>query len=1254
MKRLMLALAATILLSCQNETSSTAAAPSGGLALRIVSAKALASVESVSVKLSWDGQSKETTVGWSNKKLRLEGLPLDVRIAVHMEGWNGARGRRLVYWSGDTSLTLGSGGTSWDMDEGAPIEIKDAVVPSAPDLSKLLPAGSTVVDGKLSLTLASGKNDTVRIATTGVDSVYADGVEVDSVDGAYLIVVGAGCDSSIEVVGHSGLVSMFQIVSGRFLASANMLVEVASGAESWNRDSLSIALDEGAKDTIRIDTTGVVGVSNGEDAVSISDGKYVIIVDAPGTFKVVVRGDGARSDTFYLVVRSAAQVVTRPGLKAHLRAVPEWVGALCSLRVVIDSGEISGVSLVAPSKVAFTKVSDTLWKLDWTTTASTDDGDSLQIHVYGTGDDGEDSVQIGTKVRYDRKGPDIVASDTSLVVGKSGGTVSWKATDDRGVRSTGVQDGVGLTVTCPEDDSCYATNVKRSFAIRAVDLLGNESTRNVEVHVDSVAPNVTEAWNSSDDKPLKSLDTLWVTSATQKTGIQARIADADSKVFFAAVRAGTADTIHGALLGGGVYSISGLPPGTWDIRAYDAVGNENTWGTLRILQVLQSGDRIPGFGAHVQDLPQWVSKGCSVVVVRDSGGIDSIVSTVKFNANSDKSRWIAWWPATADSTTDSLSIAVHGQGEQGVGVIRRGVRRGIDTVGPRIEIASALEGDSFLVGKAGRKLSVDVVDSRNVDSVWFVGSGSPSVADDGLGRWSGTVTSTVTVHAIDSLGNESFLEVRVKRDSLAPTLHSVRDLFGKAISNGDTLHSGGDSGLTGLVLRASDEHGVVARMRAGESVLSPVAQGDSLVFRIKSGGSYTLEVQDTLGNVLLGARNNLLAGLAPMIPTFPVDLPDGVYGGDGTDTLVDNGNGTDVLPVTIKCPDAAATLLMRSVGDPWFSLDKNAITSFAEQDSVEFRCVERGDSSAVVKRWWIMLQRPWIKAASLEARHGRKAAIELDSLRGDWMNNPTDGAIQYCIAPSVSSSVCDDEQYWFELTSDSLITDEPLAVFARVRYWYQDPISKNANNYHSKVSVVQFVEAYSDQWHRTFDTYAYDTTAIWRTYRGHVGQVATTNTSDISSGKVELGVLKFSTTWKTSGRPSYLYPNSYVALQIDTTAYAKEHDFSGVDSIRFHYAATGTFSSIRLYPVSPGNANYWADGPQWSSTKDSGYVTIFPSGFAPVDRSSQYAVEWESIKTAITELRFLVVPKMDASLVPTGTSTTVEIDDVVIYSSKTF
>jgi len=659
-KLLLSAFALAALLSCQSQPDAPSApqGETGTLALRVVSSKALAQVDSVSVRLSWGSDSPLVrTAHWNAPSIKLDGLPLGVRIAVHMEGWNDERGRKVVVWSGDAYAQL-TGDTNWDMNNEAPIVIVSAAPAVSPNLATLLPAGYALVGDSLRLWLGAGKADTIRLSGSGVDSVLLDDKNIAPVDGKFPIVLAPGARHQVVVVGTNGMTTTFRVSAVAKLPSARELV-VPDAARSWSNDTLSFSLPDGASDTIRIGASGVDSVWVNGSKVLPEGGVYRVVVKAPSRDSVVVKGAAGQSVKFNILVSAIQKAEVKPGLGADFKpALPDWVGAICSLRVAMDSGKVDSVVMLEPERIAFAKVSDSLWKLDWKTKGTSD---SLVVHAYGTGSKGTDSVLLGKRLSFDRGAPVIrVAGSTSkgFLFGRDGGTVSWKVAD-RGVATTWATDIGDAKVVC-NGDTCVASGIKKSFVIHAVDNLGNDTSTSISVVIDDVGPRITSVKDAA-AQTLGSGDTLWIDSAVGTGTIVVTATDDLSGIAIVAERASPQGAIQTPVISGTAKPVAGLTVGTWALRATDDLGNGSSWGNL-VVAIRASGATVK-LGAYLQPLPFWVGASCSVKVARTSGTIDTVLAAgLRFKPNSDKSVWFALGAPSKNGGLDSLKITVQGQG----------------------------------------------------------------------------------------------------------------------------------------------------------------------------------------------------------------------------------------------------------------------------------------------------------------------------------------------------------------------------------------------------------------------------------------------------------------------------------------------------------------------------------------------------------------------------------------------------------------
>lgn len=267
MKRLMLGLAATALLSCQSSDVSAPVASEGEgrLALRILSDSPLRAVDSVRITIrnvqDADGATYVDSARWSEGGVRLDGLPLEKNLQVTLQGWLSVRGRRQVYWSGTTNTTLSKSSTSWDFTKGlqtVPLTIArnaDTVRYVAPALAVI--SRGVIQNDTLAFELQSDKSDTVRIDTAGIDTVYRDGTPVTTMADGKFLVVFAGADTvELLLVGSSGLTTTLVVqvtAAAPPVQGAGLKAHWESPSpDSWVGDSTKLVLkvDSGTADRV--------------------------------------------------------------------------------------------------------------------------------------------------------------------------------------------------------------------------------------------------------------------------------------------------------------------------------------------------------------------------------------------------------------------------------------------------------------------------------------------------------------------------------------------------------------------------------------------------------------------------------------------------------------------------------------------------------------------------------------------------------------------------------------------------------------------------------------------------------------------------------------------------------------------------------------------------------------------------------------------------------------------------------------------
>ena len=740
--------------------------------------------------------------------------------------------------------------------------------------------------------------------------------------------------------------------------------------------------------------------------------------------------------------------------------------------------------------------------------------------------------------------------------------------------------------------------------------------------------------------------------------------DSSSLFQVVAVRDGVSDSIVVDKTAGSI-AVPSLGPGTWKISVRDAVGNVNDWGKLLVRTVTQTGDRVPGFVATLLPLPQWVSKGCSVVVVRDSGRIASIVSKLDFKTDSDSSRWVAYWTAPADSTTDSVSIIVNGRGTLGGGVIRMGARVGIDRDGPAIEVTSALRGGTLRVGRDGGPLSFTVSDDHGVDTAWIAGNAA-SVCDS-KGYCNLSVKSSVEIHALDTLKNERVVNVSVKRDSLAPVVDSVLGSDGKSYKSGTILPRTTDSGFAHLrvVAHAADSDGVVVRLRNmndGQVAAAVAAVNGVVDFKDAPVGSWILDVYDSLGNgdpdmgswVSWGTVTVHAVVQAPLI-----SRPNGVFGADtllrGTDVLQRPASEGDFdpLPVSVRCPDAAqgALLELRNVDGPWVDMGAASLGYYWGTPAVQFQCVRGSDTSIVVGRSWAMLQRPWISAAS-DSFTAPTTTVTIVRDTANRYGNPAAAVIEYCQG---DASGCPSTSLWInsgKTDSVQVVLSESGTLWARVAY--DGKVGYDVSRAFTKGVV-------GTNWTRNFGLASApivtDTAGLRKSYQIQAWSGKTFDT--LSVKKTSNPNLRFDMKWQIAGRPTQAWGAFGVDFFLDS-AYSV-YDFTNVDSITFDYAATGTMLALRLYPIEDGTNNdgvalQYADSGVGIPSSASRHVCVRPDQdlkYPGWTSSATTQKTWGDIKGSIKALSFLVEPKTisGSSGVPDQETTSLTISKVTIYGT---
>lgn len=306
-RRILLSASLALVLSCQNGTDAPSAPQegTGALALRVVSAQALTRVDSVMASLTWSSGSKLMRKSWMDSTLEITGLPRKETISVHMEGWSWVQGRRVVSWSGDTTAALESGPADWDMKtSGAPIRI---VPVTAPSPSAILPDSDSIVGGILAVGLSTGRTDTIRLDTTGVDSVYLGKSPLRKENGKFLLVVESGMgNDTVLVVGHKGQTSWFRV-----FVSAPVVAVDLHGHTLMN-DTLRVVLVSSRTDTVRMDTAGIDSVVQGGGSVASRSGTFPLAA-TPSTDEMVrVVGRNGSAVTFRIL--GSAKPLSRDAL----------------------------------------------------------------------------------------------------------------------------------------------------------------------------------------------------------------------------------------------------------------------------------------------------------------------------------------------------------------------------------------------------------------------------------------------------------------------------------------------------------------------------------------------------------------------------------------------------------------------------------------------------------------------------------------------------------------------------------------------------------------------------------------------------------------------------------------------------------------------------------------------------------------------------------------------------------------------------
>lgn len=1230
-KTLVSAFALAALLSCQNESSSPSApqGETGSIALRVVSTKALAQVESVGVRLSWGADIKiERMADWNAPSIKLDGLPLGVRIVVHMEGWNSVRGRRLVVWSGDTATTLGDD-TKWEVQNaGTPILIRaaDSSSMAAPNPNQLLPQGAVVVDDTLKRPLVGGGYDTIRLGASGIDSVYVNGSPLGRKDSTqFLLVVGSGEVKTILVVGKNGMSSTFRVYAYTLLpSSASALAKIPSQAD-WNQDVVSYTLTEGATGAITIDTTGVGTLIVDGTPRNASGASYEIVLDKPDTFVVVAKGANSQSKSFTVQVRAAEKAIVKPGLGATLFPLPGWVGTVCSLRVRIDSGKVDSVVLVEPERKLFALAVDSTWKLAWNTLGDTA---RLVIHAYGTGKKGLDTVIIPKSLSFDRVGPSIAVTG-ARIVGKAGGTLTWKASDARVVDTTWATDVLAATVTCPMSDSCHATGVSKSFSVHAKDKFGNQTDSVVTIVVDSTAPRITSVIDANTDAGLKVGDTLRVGSDTAKVTLRVVASDDLSGFQIRAIRSGSLDTAK--VSASSTTSVTGLAPGSWTLLARDNLGNEAAWGKLEVAVRVVVIDTKPGLRAHLEPLPLWVAKSCSVKVVRDSGTIDTVLAPgMVFKPNADRSTWLGQWVPSKNGGKDSLKILVRGQGAKGGDSITLGGVVSIDRQGPSIDLRTDTSSGSVRVGKGGGEIALSIQDNRGVDRVWVAKTGTTVVKATGDSLYRITATENVTVMARDSLGNVDSIDVVVAMDSTPPVVVGLMDGYRNSLQPGSRIVRDSTSGVAKLVVNATDVNGVLVRLLdgLGKDARKVWAANGTATFDSLPAGRYVVAIEDSLGNKVAGSGN----GWGTVKVPYRTPQLNQRFGAVGVDRSVQYNKGTetvDAVVVKATCTENAYPILGYEGSSIWV---RSQGTEPLSSGSYRFRCAGSADTSDVLVASYTLLQRPWIKVPdSTYSTDSLVVDIVKDS--GLYRTNPAKATLEYRIgADSLGEG-------WVPYT-------KPVVIKGTQTLWARAVLDGQYGRADKKEYVVGGEQP---SWNHKFDWDVSDTAAFRVSYNGLAWSLKEYDTSKVT---VSQGRLHLDVSWLLNGRIVDNYGMGGFILPIDRDW--NSWDLSRIDSITFDYQSGGSFDSLRLYPMySQGDGSI--DWPQYavatSSASGMTHVTVRPSSFG---KAGFFKLNntWDEIKGSIKGWRFTVEPKSSRGI-PTQASTSATIDNFRMYGDFT-
>lgn len=1100
-RRILLSALLVTVLSCQNETAAPSAPQegTGSLALRVVSAKALTRVDSVMVHLTWGSGSKVMRKDWRDSSLEITGLPRKETISVHMEGWSWVQGRRVIAWSGDTTSTLESANADWDMkSNGTPIRIVPEVPPS---LGEILPAGDSIVGGKLVVVLSKNRLDTILLDTAGVDSVYLAKTSLPKVEGKFLLIVSATTNDTVVVVGHQGQTSWFRVAvtttpvavtllghtlvndtlrvvmsssrtdtvkmdtagidsvslgaakvprrndvyplvvtpttnamvrvvgrngsvdSFRVIGSAkplsrDSLVTMPSFA-SWAMDTLKFEHAEDASDTIVIAASGVDSVVSADTVRTSNAGKYRIVVVGARSFKVVVTGKAGQKLTFNVVATAEARIVNKPGLGARLLSpVNLVVGKTCSLRVKIDSGEVTSVVLLKDAGISFKEGTDSVWSLVWTTVGPSD---SLQVHVYGKGQAGKlDTIRIGKKLSFDRTGPSIALPVKTLLVGRSGGSIAWTISDVGGVDSAWFDSLSGKPcVDSSGAKACRADNVKKAFTIHARDALGNDSQATVTVVMDSVAPRLDSVFILGGQSLKKSNDTVWVDSGKPSAirwktsdlliGFQTwlKMADARDSLLKSRAKAGGWDTA------------SGLDVGTWTLMARDSLGNAAVWGSFVLAtkppEVITPADTTKELAMDLVVLPKWVGKTVDVKLRRTAGRVDSIVSgELKFTTK-DSTTWSATWTPDTAKSTDSLRIKVHGHAVQGSKVIDLGQRVNLDRAGPKIQLQLPMgqSRDTLHVAVMSRdSLRIHVTDTNGVHSVWLTGTDAtlnPSAA----GIWTArmNVPGILMAHARDTLGNEDSLHVHVvfepsANDTDGPKMDSVVGARGKL--SGTNIPRKDDKGHVGLQIYSKEAKFVVKLWIASGEIVDTIirAEGKNGIavvdtIPMKYTGSLNMGLFDSLGN--LGDWYGYV--VLPFISAPAFSNSSSVYGSERI--VVDNG--VERLKTKITC-QAGAVLRRVLPGGDLLVMNTDDV-EYTSSVSYKYLCLDtsRSARSDTTEHEITLLLRPSFITSDETFNGTLPVYVSMEA------SNETlkDVDIQYCLG---DSATCSQKMTWTSVT----------------------------------------------------------------------------------------------------------------------------------------------------------------------------------------------------------------------------------------------